>query len=55
LNTGFVHVGAWSPLLDDYVCVTCGVMFTMAAWYDCDHGGDCPGQVTPASGGVPGG
>jgi hypothetical protein len=43
-----VHVGAWSWLLSDYVCVMCHAMFSVLAWAGCNHAGDCPGFVQPA-------
>lgn len=43
-----IHIGAWSWLLRDYLCVMCHAMFSVLAWADADHAGDCPGYVQPA-------
>lgn len=33
-----------------YVCVMCRQLLTWVVEGDLDHAGDCPGQVTPATG-----
>jgi len=42
-----IHVGTWSRLLSDYVCVMCHAMFTILAWAGRDRAGDCAGWIEP--------